>query len=369
MTYRLVPSIQICASRLGLLFPRAAFDNSMSNRLAATGLRAMIYVNAIVDDDEDDLSDDLTWLRPSMALWLDDSALDKTDGESRRAWWNAARVNKTTVIKLYEEWGATFDPPYADGTREGLRDETFPRWLLEGALRERPGISGTSSHGRWALNSSFADLFDPRMDEETAAEAIRRWRDEHMSPGGRLKAVMASKRADKKYEVVVQLPGDAGTRRLSPGESSVIIKGLIEDWAPTRLHDPVVLTISEPKSKLYMADANMIASLGIRIDVRDLLPDALIADMTPSGVKFWVIEVVATDGVIGEFRKRALLDWAAAYNIPNQDCYFLTAFGSRNSGPAKKRLKDLAGGTYAWFVDEPGFELYWRVVDQGEIHH
>ncbi|WP_443046000.1 hypothetical protein [Streptomyces sp. GQFP] len=40
----------------------------------------------------------------------------------------------------------------------------------------------------------------------------------------------------------------------------------------------------------------------------------------------------------------------------------MTAFESRNSAPARKRLKDLATGTWAWFADEPHHELAWYKV-------
>ena len=90
-----------------------------------------------------------------------------------------------------------------------------------------------------------------------------------------------------------------------------------------------------------------------------LLPDALLVDIGETPPVFWVIEAVATDGVIDEDRKRSLLRWATQQRIPQDSCRFLSAFGSRNAPPAKRRLKDLATGTYAWYADEPDRELAW----------
>ena len=42
-----------CASRLEMIFPRAAFDTVLSNPLAASAVAAMVYVDAIVPDDGD----------------------------------------------------------------------------------------------------------------------------------------------------------------------------------------------------------------------------------------------------------------------------------------------------------------------------
>jgi hypothetical protein len=79
-------------------------------------------------------------------------------------------------------------------------------------------------------------------------------------------------------------------------------------------------------------------------------------------VTFWVIEAVATDGEINDQRKAVLLEWAQSQNIKASDCRFLSAFASRNAPPAKKRLKDIASGSYCWFLSEPEHELSWDKI-------
>jgi len=76
----------------------------------------------------------------------------------------------------------------------------------------------------------------------------------------------------------------------------------------------------------------------------------------------WIVEAVATDGPVTEERRRRLLEWAADQKIPAGSCRFLSAFLSRNHGAAKRRLKDLAVGTLAWYLDEPTRELSWHEI-------
>jgi len=358
---RPLPALEECGRRLELIYPRSAFDTVLSNPLAAAAVAAMIYVDAIVPDDGP-LPTDATWARPSMCLWLSDAAYARVDAASRRAWWRAAMGGAKRVAALLEEWGEQFEPRYADNTRETLRDETFPKWLDEGSMRVRSGIKTTSSQPRWALTTSFAALFDPQLASDEVVVAIDGWRDAHMSPGGRLKALTAQQREQRTHAIRVQLP-DGEIRSLEPGEASVILKGVIETWAPARLADPVVLTISEPGEKIYTADNTVLLRLGIAIDTSTLLPDAVVVDIAATPPQFWIVEAVASDGPIDEDRKRALLRWAANQRIPENECRFLTAFGSRNSGPARRRLKDLAVGTYAWYADEPTRELAWYELD------
>lgn len=362
MAYRLLAHLDECAKRLELIFPRSAFDSVLSSPGAGAAVAAMLYVDAVVRDDEP-MPVDAHWVRPSTCLWLSEEAYARRDGASRAAYYRAAVGSraKARVEALHEAWGHAHRPLYGDNTRETLRDETFPAWLDHGALRVRPGMKTNSPGPRWALTSSFADLFDPALEGDALVAAIDRWRDTHMTPGARLKALTAQQRAQTDFAIHVRFPNGV-ERELEPGEASVILKGVIEVWAPSRLLDPVVLTVSEPGDKIYMADARTLAQLGLRIDQATLLPDALIVDIGQQPPSFWVVEAVATDGPVTEDRKRALLAWATSQRIPDGGCEFLSAFASRNSPPARRRLKDIATGTFAWYADEPSHELAWYAL-------
>ena len=362
MTWRPLPTVIDCEARLEHIFPRAAFDTVLSNPLAAWSVAALLYVDAVVPA-SGNLPADATWARPSTVLWLSFDVYARDDPASRAAWRDAALGGnaKRRVAELEATWDLTFDPRYGDNSREQVRDETWPRWADEGAVRVKPGVRKTSPAPRWALTDAFADLFDPSLTGQAFFDALETFREAHMSPPGRVKALTARQRGERAHAVKVALPsGDV--RQLEPGESSVILKGVIEHWAPRRLADAVVLSISEPGDKVYTADAATMQRLGLTIDPTTLLPDAVLVDVGATPTVFWIVEAVASDGPIDEDRKRRLLRWAAEQRIPEQSCRFLTAFGSRNAAPAKRRLKDLAAGTFAWYADEPGRELAWYEI-------
>lgn len=362
MSWRPLPTLEQCIARLELLFPRSAFDTVLSNPLAGWAVASLIYLDAIAPA-SGDLPEDTTWARPTMVLWMSEEAYARGDEASRAEWAAAAIRGKRALAALLDSWGVTLDQRYGDNTRETLRDETFPGWLDEGAMRVRPGVKTTSPRGRWALTDAFADLFDPTLGGDSLEQRIEDFREEHMSPGGKVKALTARQRGDQIHAVEVILP-DGTVRHLEPGEASVILKGVVEQWAAVRLEDPVLLTISEPGDKVYTADSALIERLGLTVDASTLLPDALLVDIGLTPPQFWIVEAVASDGPIDESRKRALLRWAVQQGIPETSCNFLTAFGSRNASPAKKRLKDLASGTFAWYVDEPDLELALRPLTE-----
>lgn len=161
----------------------------------------------------------------------------------------------------------------------------------------------------------------------------------------------------------MSLPGDE-VRSLEPGPTSLILKGVLERWVPARLSDPVFLTISEPGDKVYIGDAAVLTDLGIKIDTQGLLPDAVIVDIGTSPPLFWIVEAVHTDGPVTDDRRRQLVRWAANQHIPARSCRFLSAFKSRHDSAARKRLKDLAVNTFAWYADEPARELAWYEIPE-----
>ncbi len=363
----LLPRADVQA-RLASIFPRAAFDPVLSNPLAASALCSMLFVDAVVPD-AGAVPDNAHWARPSLCLWMSDPVYGHHQADDRLAWYRAAvgPSGRTAVERLEQDWGhGVVQRWYRDNTRETLRDETFPAWLDHGAMRDRPGLATTSGRPRWALTAAFADLFDPDLTDAALDTAIEAWRSSHMTPNDRFRIATLRDRERATHAVVVTLP-DGVVRSLEPGEASGILRGVIEEWAPARLGDPVVLSISEPGDKVYMADGARMQMLGIALDEGNLLPDAVIVDIDTSPPMFWIVEAVASDGPVTEDRKRLLLAWAADQRIAPDSCRFLSAFLDRNDAAAKRRLKDLAVGTYAWYASEPTRELAWHEI--GDAAH
>lgn len=121
MGFRRLPSIEDCTARLELIFPRAAFDSVLSSPNAGAAVAAMLYVDAVVSDN-DDVPEDARWVRPTTCLWLSDAAYARDDAESREAY-SAAALGaraKHAVEALHRTWDVDHRPLYADNTRETL---------------------------------------------------------------------------------------------------------------------------------------------------------------------------------------------------------------------------------------------------------
>ncbi|HYZ09745.1 MAG TPA: hypothetical protein VE709_14415 [Pseudonocardiaceae bacterium] len=140
---------------------------------------------------------------------------------------------------------------YATNIREGVRDETVPAWRRNGALIVDESVPATSSHGRYSLASDFAALLDPNLTGDDLEQNVRDWQDRHLTMTARLRAQRARDAARAGHAIVVLLPGGVA-RNLLPGQSRVILKGVIEEWTKL-LDDPVVVFISQSGEKVNVS--------------------------------------------------------------------------------------------------------------------
>ncbi len=155
----------------------------------------------------------------------------------------------------------------------------------------------------------------------------------------------------KKGDLLVDFPD--GTRmRISSGASNVIVKALIEKFAPTHLTEPAVVWLSASDKKAYPQFIEAAKAVGLEFDLGAELPDLILVDLTDP-VRFYMCEVVASDGPISELRKEALLALIRASKVPEDCVKFLTAYSDREARPFKKTVSQLALNTLVWFSTEP----------------
>lgn len=241
---------------------------------------------------------------------------------------------------------------YADNSREGARDEGVRRGLIPlNAMVKRQGVNTTSSEGRYALHPDFAALFDPSLTGTAQQAAIEAWQAVYLTGAARARAALAGSMDDEGITVVHP---QGGSTVLPPGESPLITKAVVEDFAKRFLAKPAVVWISDSAVKKF-SDDRLDRILRIKLDVASVLPDVVLVDLAPPMLKLVFIEVVATDGAVTEQRKRDFLALLAASptGYEPRDAVFVTAYRDRSATPVRKAMRELAWGSFAWFMSEP----------------
>lgn len=338
MTLPALPTWNDVHARLPVIFPEGSANREHSIwEISAKTIFVMLYAGAVEGADR--------WIRPDQVTRMTDEQARLVDDEARDTWVKVAM--KPGKVDVVGRW-------YAVNTRESIRDDTLRYALIQnGAVVERPGLSTTSPAGRYALQSEFADLFAPDLDEATFHAKAGAWREKHLNKGALARIAIVRKGAagGGEFELVTFPNGE--TRRMSPGASADISKAVIEVFAPKFLQKPGVISLSESGNKVVSRDDDLAKAIGLTIPADKSLPDIVLVDLGPQHPLLIFVEVVHTDGPVNDARKTALLQISEGAGFPSEHVAFVTAFLDRGGQPFRKTVNSLAWGSYAWFASEP----------------
>jgi hypothetical protein len=332
MSFPPLVSIEDISRRLNMIFPAGTSNRQHIVKLnTARVVFCALYIGAIDGNDR--------WFAPRHLYRMTDDISMQADPTARLSYYT--KVPKSSG----NAW-------YADNSREGARDEGVRQGLLPlNAMIKRQGIDTTSSKGRYALHPEFAALFNPLLTGTALVAAVNNWQEKFLTGAARARAAIAGTMDDA--QVTIYHP-QGGATVLPPGESPLITKAVVEEFAIRFLSRPAVVWISDSMVKKF-SDDRLNDVLKINLDVASLLPDVVLVDLTTPGLAIIFVEVVSSDGPVSELRKAAILELLAtspmAYS-PN-DAIFVTAYRDRSARPAGRAIRDLAWGSFAWFMSEP----------------
>lgn len=324
--------------RLQLSFPDGTANrNYVTREIAAKTVFVMLYVGAVEGNE--------TWLRPDQVTRMTDTQAAAITDAAREAW--AKQSTRPTTGQIAGRW-------YASNTREPIRDETLRDGLVRvGAVMERSGLSTTSPKGRYALAGAFAALFDPGLTGDALQTATEAWQRAHLTPGALARiAIMRRGAVAGEERVLVTFP-NGETRHMEPGQSSVISKAVVEEFAWRFLEKPGVIWLSESRNRVVARDDGLAQDIGLVIQPDRNLPDVILVDLGPYAPLLVFVEVVATDGPVSEARRTALMRIATDAGFHDEQVAFVTAYGDRNAGAFRRSVGRLAWRSFAWFMSEP----------------
>lgn len=328
---------EMVAERLPLILPEGTPNRAYCIReLAASAVFTMLYIGAVEGTGR--------YLGPVHVyrMTVEQAAMSKDSARTAYA---------ADVLKRRQTQGTRW---YADNTREPIRDETLREGLVAiGAVVARDDLPTTSGKPRYALKADFATLFDLAFEGEALSRAIGAFQDAHLSKSALARiSIMRAGAAASGSGVLVTFP-NRETRQLAPGPSSIIARAVIEVFATTFLHVPMVLWLSESGNKVVTRDDKLAAEIGLKIEADKNLPDIILADLGPSDPLIVFVEVVATDGAVSARRRDALFSLTDEAGFAREQVAFLTAYQDKQSTGFRKTVSGLAWGSFAWFASEP----------------
>jgi hypothetical protein len=184
------------------------------------------------------------------------------------------------------------------------------------------------------------------------ARLIAAWQLTHLSSEARARVQVMRRITGASDSVSVALPGGS-VRRLAPGDSSLIVKALVEQFAPRFMVQPAVLWLSDSREHVDVRDNALAESIGLNISDSAILPDVILVDLNPKRLLLVFCEVVATDGPMNERRKADILRLIEPAGFSIANVALMTAFLDRDSAQYRRLAGTLAWGSMSWTASEP----------------
>lgn len=125
------------------------------------------------------------------------------------------------------------------------------------------------------------------------------WQKRYLSTAELARVRIMQERQAGEGAVSVTMP-NGERRNLATGNSSLIAKAVIEQFAARFLRQPAVLWISESGNKVVLQDDRLMRDLGLPIDQQRLLPDLVLADLGRENTLLVFVEIVYSDGHRGQ---------------------------------------------------------------------
>lgn len=324
--------------RLALIFDESFPDRSILVGEMAARMAYVALYGAFIEGEN-------RYFRPSTVIRFGHPQAEKQSNEDRLLW---IATCHTPGYKAVDQW-------YADNTREPLRDDLIRnRAIPVGMIVKREGVPTTSPAPIYCLAKSFAELFDPLLDEKSLREVIACWQEQNLDPMILKRMRLLRRTGPKEGQITVKLPTTGTTLRLSPGEASIITRDVCQELLKQIMIQPVVVHVSTSERKSFQELSGEAGDIDLHLSSSAELPDVVAADTGhKDGLRLVFIEVVHSDGPITELRKQILLKIAADAGIPEKHVRMVTAFEDRNASPFKKRISEIARGSDVWFRSEP----------------
>lgn len=268
-------------------------------------------------------------------------------------------------LQLNSDWSETTDHPlgtsqamdyvpdnfgkvYKENSRENFRDESITPMVLAGMLIKNfddPSRPKNSSKNNYRLEPSALELLKTFDTIE--------W-DENLKAYLAQKQTLVQKYA--KAREMAQVPityNDGKSITISPGDHSLLIKGIIEDFGPRFAPGAELLYVGDTGRKWGVYEERDFKALGLDFTKTTNMPDVVLYDKKRNWLL--LIESVTSNGPMHGQRHAEL---AKLFEKSTATLVYVTAFPSRQT--MRKFLTELSWETEVWCADTPDHLIHFN---------
>jgi hypothetical protein len=253
--------------------------------------------------------------------------------------WSRAESPLVGITPMMEFARRHYGKEYAPNTRETFRRLTIHQFVQAGVATYNP-----DKPDRPVNSPKTVYQILPETLEVLKTYGRRQWEK-------RLKTLLAARKtlAQRYAKERVQnlVPVQIAPKKkikISPGEHSLLIKAIIEDFAPRFAPGCVVVYVGDTGEKWGYFDAKLIARLGVMVDSHGKMPDVVL--FCPDKNWLLLVESVTSHGPVDAKRHTEL---AQLFATATAGLVYVTAFPSRAT--MARYLTEIAWETEVWVAE------------------
>ena len=255
--------------------------------------------------------------------------------------WAGSTAPLRGVTEIMGWMSDRYGKSYAPNTRETIRRFTLHQFMGMGLVvlnPDDPSRPVNSPNNAYQVHASVLELV-----KSHGTDGWEKSLAEFMGPLA-LRDRLSERERDM-AQIPVELPG-GGELLLSAGGQNVLVKDIIEEFAPRFVPGGYVVYVGDAGDKYLLYDAEYMAELGVEIDEHGRMPDVVIHHVE----RDWliVIEAVTSHGPVNPLRRAQLKELFANCR---SGLVYVTTFQDRDA--MRRYLPEIAWETEVWVADAP----------------
>ncbi|MFL5660290.1 MAG: BsuBI/PstI family type II restriction endonuclease [Ktedonobacteraceae bacterium] len=262
-------------------------------------------------------------------------------------WWEASRP-LCGITPMMDFMASHYGKSYKPNTRETVRRQTVHQFLDAGfivANPDEPERPINSPKAVYQIERSALELLrtydTPEWDHNIRA---------YLSSIETLKTRYAQEREMKRIPVKVA-PGNTIT--LSPGGQNILVKQIIDEFAPRYTPGGTVLYVGDTDNKFAYFDERGLTELGVKIETHGKMPDVIIHYTERNWLV--LIEAVTSHGPIDPKRKNELQH---LFRNSKAGIVYITTFLTRRA--MVEYLNEISWETEVWVAEAPSHLIHFN---------
>lgn len=255
--------------------------------------------------------------------------------------WSEAEAPLRGVTQLMDWMREEYGKDYQPNTRESIRRLTLHQFIEMGLVIANPDDPQRPPNSQYYAYQI----------EQSALELIRLFHTEQWphALNTYLNSVMSKNRLlERKREmerIPVSLPNGQMVE-LSPGGQNVLVKAIVEQFAPRFTPEGVLVYLGDTEEKHRYYESEYLKGLGVDIDPHGRIPDVVIHHTEQDWLV--IVEAVTSHGPVDALRHNQPRDLFAGSRA---GLVFVTAFLNRFA--MKEHLSAIDWETEVWVADAP----------------